>query len=136
MEKKHFEFENDIETVCVKANFPEGVKDAYLALEKKVGNITKRHVYGASEMVDEKLHYWACAEALEDGEAEKLGLDEYIIPKGKYLYTVFKWEGHEQEIAGIFTQLLQQPGVKQGSIGLEYYQEKMEDVWLMVQLNV
>lgn len=121
METNQFEFENDIKTVCVKANFPEGIKDAYLTLEKKVGNITERHVYGASEIIDGQLHYWACAEAFEDGEAGKLGLDEYTIPKGKYLYTVFKWQGHEHEISGVFTKLLYHPGVKRDSIGVEYY---------------
>ncbi|RVU02417.1 hypothetical protein EOD41_00305 [Mucilaginibacter limnophilus] len=134
METKQFEFKEDIQTVCVEADFPNGIKDAYYTLEERAGRIKKRHVYGVSEMINGKLRYKACAEALEPGEAQKLGLKEYLIPKGSYMYTVFQWQGNEHQIGNIFAELLQQPGVKSGSIGIEFYQEKMEDVWLMVQL--
>jgi len=64
---------------------------------------------------------------------DTLGLAEYTIPKGKYLYTLLKWEGNEHRIGPIFNELLKHPDAKKNSIGLEHYYVTPKEAMLMVQ---
>ena len=132
METKEFEIPDDILTICIVADsFPMGIKAAYDKLNKAVGMEKPRDLYGVTEMVNGSMVYRACVNKLAGDDA--LGLDEYTIPKGKYIYTLLEWEGNEHRIGPIFDELLKQPGVKQNSIGLERYYVTPKEAMLMVQ---
>ncbi|MEO6149087.1 MAG: hypothetical protein ABIN95_11255 [Mucilaginibacter sp.] len=132
MEITEFEIADNILTICVAApSFPMGIKTAYDNLNKAVGMDKPRDLYGVTEMVNGTIIYHACVNKLAGDDA--LGLDEYTIPKGKYLATLFEWEGNEHQIGQIFSELLQHPDAKPGSIGLEQYYVTPKEARLMVQ---
>ncbi|WP_147238681.1 GyrI-like domain-containing protein [Mucilaginibacter hurinus] len=133
MEISEFEIKEDIVTICVKAaSFPAGIKDAYDKLHRLVGSDKPRQLYGISKMSAGNIVYYAGVNKMSGDDT--FGLDEYIIPKGKYLATLFKWEGNEHEFGRIFNELMQQPGVKPGTIGVEQYYVTPDEARLMVQL--
>ncbi|RYE18990.1 MAG: hypothetical protein EOP51_20825 [Sphingobacteriales bacterium] len=132
MEIEAFEIANDILTVCVVApSFPMGIKTAYDKLNKAVGMDKPRELYGVTAMVDGGIVYRACVNKLDGDDA--LRLDEYTIQKGKYLATLFEWEGNEHQFGQIFSELAAHPDAKPGSIGLERYYVTPKEARLMVQ---
>lgn len=132
MEIKEFEIKDDILTICIKAaSFPMGIKAAYDDLNKAAGMDKPRDLYGVTEMNGGNIVYRACVNKQEGDDA--LGLEEYTIPKGKYLAILFEWEGHEHEFARIFGELVKHPDAKPGTIGLEQYYVTPKEARLMVQ---
>jgi predicted transcriptional regulator YdeE len=133
MEINKFEIADDILTVCIVADsFPMGIKKAYHDLDGKVDKRAGRKLYGVTEMSNGQIIYRACLSKVP-GANDSPGLQAYTIPKGTYLATLFEWEGHEDEIGNIFTNLLKHPGAKDDSIGVEEYYVSPKEARLMVQ---
>jgi hypothetical protein len=82
-----------------------------------------------------QIIYKAAAEELYDSEAAKLGLDIFMIRKGKYISEMIRdWSNNERKIGEIFQQLLQYPDVAKDGYCLEEYIND-RDVLLMVTLK-
>src|SRR5690606_41915616 len=85
MEKVNFE--KDIKVFYVTAkSFPEGIKDATDKLHSLFPFTKERKIFGLSRPENNgPIVYKAAAEEMTEGEAEKLGCDTMIIPKGIYI---------------------------------------------------
>lgn len=117
------EIKEDIRTFFVQTDqVPAGIPALFEEFEKRLNGFKGRHLYGVTECVGEKLIYRACTVESFDGEANKLNLPCYDIPKGDYIYTVFKnWRENIQQMPKTFCELLELQNVKKGSICLEDY---------------
>lgn len=94
----------NISTLSVRASyFPGGIKDAFTTLESKLPSLKGRKFYGALIEEKEGIVYRACVVASESSEFNKLGLDNYIIPGGKYATTLIKnWNRNVDRIGDFF----------------------------------
>ena len=104
---KIYTLEKDITTLCEKAKeFPHDVKAAFERLIAKTGGFEGRTMFGISYLENGKLAYIAACSAKEPGEAQKLGTDEWTIPKGDYLTELIEnWQGKEHLFEATFKKL-------------------------------
>jgi predicted transcriptional regulator YdeE len=123
METNQKELTEDIVTIGIVApDFPDGVPATFTKLEQLIGGYKDRQVYGLAEPINGKLEYRACVNEAYEGEGKKYGLTNYIIPKGTYIVATIKnWQENIPLIGQTFDQLLQNPNVKENSIGVEDY---------------
>jgi len=121
---KTYTIDQDIRLGCIAAEtFPDGVKQAFERLHSRVPNPTGRRLFGLS-WPDEKdsMLYKAAVEERHPGEAEKLGMEPYVLPKGEYLgLDVHDFMKDIPAIGRAFRQLLDMPGVDPNSMGVEEY---------------
>jgi hypothetical protein len=134
MEPKIIEITEDIKTFYLHTyEVPAGIPALFDEFEKRVADFDKYHLYGVTECVGDKMIYRACVEEMHEGDGGKFSLPCYNIPKGKYLYVVFKdWRQHIPEMPGAFANLMRRPDAKKGTICLEDYQSYGE-MLLMVE---
>jgi len=134
METQEFEIKENIRTFFMQTNqVPAGIAALFEDFEKKLNGFEGRHLYGITECIGDKLIYRACALENFDGEAGQLNLPYYEIPKGNYLYTVFKnWRENLPKMPSTFCELMEHPDAKKGSICLEDY-TNADEMLLMVQ---
>jgi hypothetical protein len=66
--------------------------------------------------------YKAAVEEKFKGEAEKLGMESYLVKKGEYLSTVVhNFMADIPSIGNAFRQLVEAPGVHPNTVGVEEY---------------
>jgi hypothetical protein len=134
---KQYTLEADIPLICTPAEFfPDGVLETHQRLHSLVPSMDDRRFYGLSWFNEQhEIVYWAAVEQLLSGEAEKLGCQTFLLPKGLYvsiLITDFRKD--VPAIGQAFEQLMAHPDAGPGSICVEYY-PNMSDVLCLVKLN-
>ena len=129
--------DNDINVLCVTAKtFPDGIMEAFDQLNSIVPLSEKGRQFGISRPSEGgSIVYKAAMEEVNEGEAEKLGCEPFIIKKGKYLF-VDKTD-FMKDLPGIgkaFQMLISQPNIDPNGYCLEWYLNE-KDVRLMVRLD-
>ena len=86
-----FTLHQDIKVFCVAAkSFPDGVLQAHQTLHALVSFTPERKYFGLSGPHHGKIIYKAAAEEFKIGELSRHNLEEFVIAKGTYIYTVVK----------------------------------------------
>jgi predicted transcriptional regulator YdeE len=136
MEKVNID--KDIKVFYITAtSFPEGVMDAYEKLHSIVKDADNRKYFGISQPNPQgTIVYKAATEELENGEAEKLGCETFVIQKGEYISITIKDHfNHPTSIGDAFRELIARPDIDPQGYCLEYYTNyKDKDVKCMVGL--
>jgi hypothetical protein len=133
---EYYDMDQDIKTICVTAiSFPDGVQAAFKKLQDIIPGSAGRRYFGISRPEVAGIMYKAAAEQLEDHEAEKLGLESFLIPKGSYIgVEIPDFMNHIPEIGKTFRQLLSTPNIDPNGFCLEMYIGE-NDVRCMVKLE-
>jgi hypothetical protein len=124
-----FSIDRDIKVVCVTASsFPEGVQAAHQKLHAALPISKSRNFYGISYSDKSgNIVYKAAAEEMHPGEAAKLGLDTFVIRKGKYISQLLSnWRQDEMEVGKTFKKLLSDPRIDKNGYCLEIYLNKTD----------
>lgn len=127
---------NDIPVFYIEAkSFPMGIKDAFDSLHEKLNGNKLRTFYGISSPQNNKgIIYKACAEQIENGEAEKLGLTSVVIPKGNYhCIEVTNFRANMMGVGKAFEEMLSQPNIDPKGFCLEIYGENPDLVKCLVR---
>ncbi len=121
---EEFILENDIKVFCVAAkSFPYGIAEAHQTLHGYVPFSVNRKYFGIS-CPDKtgKIIYKAATEELEKGELSKYHLEEFSIPKGKYIFLIIKdFRKNISAIDKAFKEILATPGIDPNGFCLEWY---------------
>lgn len=118
-----FQIHKDIRTFYVQASsYPDGVLAAHQKLHSLVGD-PKRNYFGISwGQPDGGILYRAAVEELHEGEAEKMGCETFIIPKGDYLAEIVRdYMKNPAPIGKAFQQMLAAPDLDPNGFCLEMY---------------
>ncbi|HLZ85924.1 MAG TPA: hypothetical protein VKQ52_01735 [Puia sp.] len=120
-----YHLDHDIRLCCIPAkSFPDGVMAAFQQIMDIFPDQQgKRRLFGVS-WPDGKgsLVYKAAVEESYKGEAEKLGMDTYLLKSGEYLSTVVhNFMDDIPSIGNAFRQLVEAPGVHPNTVGVEEY---------------
>jgi hypothetical protein len=115
----------DISLCCVAAkSFPDGVMAAFqLIMNIFPDQQGQRRLFGVS-WPDGKggMIYKAAVEEKFPGEAQKFGLETYLLKSGEYLSTtVHDFMKDLPSIGNAFRQLVDAPGVHPDTVGVEEY---------------
>jgi len=132
-----FSIDRDIKVVCVTASsFPEGVQAAHQKLHAALQGSKSKNFYGISYSDnDGNIVYKAAAEEMHRGEAEKLGLETFVIRKGKYISQLLSnWRQDEMEVGNTFKKLLSDPRIDKNGYCLEIYVNE-KDMRCLVPLD-
>jgi hypothetical protein len=134
MEK--FTLDKSIKVFCITAkSFPDGVMEAHRKLHELVPLLSQRRYFGISRPDKGVIIYKAAAEELEDGEAEKLGLEPFVIKSGEFIsITIPDFAKDMQSIGRAFKELLASPDIDPDGYCLEWYLNE-KDVRCMVPLK-
>lgn len=122
MEK--FTINNDIKVFCITVDsFPEGIGPAHQKLHSIINKTGGRKFFGISRPAENGvIIYKAAAEELYEGEAEKYGLETFIIKKGSYISETLKdWHKDVPLIGKTFQKLLKDPRIDKNGYCLEIY---------------
>lgn len=130
--------EDDIKLICVAAaSFPDGVMAAHRKLHATtMQDPTGRGHYGIS-WSDGKggITYKAAVSELAAGEAEQLGLENFVIKKGVYLSVrLFDYMTNIPAIGKTFGEMLADPRLDPKGCCVEVYEENGRDMQCMVKL--
>lgn len=133
---KIFTQEKDIKVYCLTAqSFPEGVLEAHQKLHGLVPYNKERKYFGISRPENGKIVYRSAAEELTKGELSKHGLEEFVIPKGKYRsVTIKNFMQNIPAIGEAFEELISQPDIDPNGYCIEWYLSE-EEVMCMVKLK-
>jgi hypothetical protein len=133
---EYYQLYKDIKTVSVTASsFPDGVLTAFKKLHESVPGSSTRRVFGISRPEGTGIIYRAAMEQVDDQEAEILGLDVFLIPKGTYIgIEIPDFMNRIPEIGGSFKELLAHPDIDPNGFCLEMYLGET-DVRCMVKLE-
>jgi hypothetical protein len=127
----------EIKVLCVTAkSFPDGIIEAYETIEKLGPEMCDRTFFGISSPdISGKIIYKAAVTQMSEREAEKYGLETFIIPKGEYLIeTLFNWMDNTAVFAATFQKLLKDPRLDTSFPCLEWYKSN-DEVMCMVKLK-
>jgi len=129
--------DNDINVLCVTAKtFPDGIMEAFDQLNSIVPLSEKGRQFGISRPSEGgSIVYKAAMEEVNEGEAEKLGCEPFVIKKGKYLFV--DRNDFMKDLPGIgkaFQMLISQPNIDPNGYCLEWYLND-KDVRCMVRLD-
>lgn len=127
----------DVKIICVQAiSFPNGIQAAFNRLEKLFPDVMSRDFYGIScKNREGEIIYKAAVSELADGEAEKAGLENFLVPKGEYLVeTIMDWRKNVEGIGNAFQQLLEDPRMDTGFPCVEWY-KSLDEVMCMIKIN-
>jgi hypothetical protein len=119
-----FTINNDIKVFCVTADsFPEGIGPAHQKLQSILPQASGRKFFGISLPSENGvIIYKAAVEEQYEGEAEKYGLETFIIKKGRYICeTLNNWHKDVPFIGKTFQQLLKDPRIDKNGYCLEIY---------------
>lgn len=111
-----YTLEKDIPVFYITADsFPNGVEAAHDKLRAKLSHGDNRAVFGISFPNKEgKIIYKAAAEELQNGEAEKLALEKFIIKKGNYTGQLLpNFSDNLKRVGEIFQELLSAPNIEE-----------------------
>jgi hypothetical protein len=125
---KTVNLQNDIKIfgMQVKA-FPSGISEAFDKLVKMIPGGFNRSYYGISYMEAGKMIYYAAAEELQPGEAEKYSCERLTIEKGEYLTETLKnWRNKTDQVKDIFSQLVADEHTDKTKPGVEWYKDENE----------
>ncbi len=115
--------------------FPNGIGQAFEELVAKIPGGFSRPYYGIAECIDGKMIYKAAALEKEEGEAEKLNLEKYIIPKGEYLAVrVTDWKNKTDKIKDIFAEMYKDERADHSTSSIEIY-ENEKDMLCLVKID-
>ena len=134
---ENFTLNEEIKVMCVTAeSFPEGIAAAHQKLDSIAPVSFNRRHFGVSWGDGSGgIIYNAAAEEIEDGEAEKLGLERFIVKSGQYVQeTVENFMQNIPTVAATFEKLLAQPNVDVQGYCLEWYLNE-KDMKCMVKLK-
>lgn len=128
--------EKDIRVLCVTAvSFPAGIQEAFSKIHSQVHDTGHRTTYGISYgSPDGSIIYKAGVEALQPGEAEQFGCEEYMIKKGRYIGRVVNWKKNVAQIGETFQTLLTDPRIDKNGACIEEYIND-DEVKCMVRLK-
>lgn len=131
MEKYHID--DDIKVWALEAkNFPQGIPETFMKLEKIVGGFDGKDVYGLSVCNGDKVQYWAAVAGKTDGELPKGELESMAIAKGDYLSTTLQnWQENTGQMPELFDELGQSPEAKPKAWCIECY--RGADALLLVE---
>ncbi|HYV90217.1 MAG TPA: hypothetical protein VE978_00465 [Chitinophagales bacterium] len=132
-----YAIDKEIKVLCVTASsFPEGVLSAHQKLHSIFPLSDGRRFYGISRSNNKgEIVYKAAVEELHEGEAEKFGLETFIIKKGEYISELLKeWRKDEKLVEKTFKKLLADPGIDKNGYCLEMYLNE-KDMRCMVPLK-
>jgi hypothetical protein len=120
-----YHLDHDIRLCCIPAkSFPDGVMAAFEKLMTIFPDQQgKRRLFGIS-WPDGKgsMVYKAAVEERYRGEAEKLGMEAYLLKSGEYLSTVVhNFMNDIPSIGKAFQLLVEAPGVHPNTVGVEEY---------------
>jgi hypothetical protein len=120
-----YHLDHDIRLCCIPAkSFPDGVMAAFEQLMTIFPDQQgKRRLFGIS-WPDGKgsMVYKAAVEERYRGEAEKLGMEAYLLKSGEYLSTVVhNFMNDIPSIGKAFQLLVEAPGVHPNTVGVEEY---------------
>ena len=132
-----FNLDTDIKVLCVTAkSFPDGIMEAFDQLHSIVPVTEKGRQFGISWPNESgKIVYKAAMEEIQDGEAELLGCEPFVIKEGKYLF--IDRNDFMKDLPGIgnaFQLLISQPDIDPNGYCLEWYLND-KDVRCMVRLD-
>ena len=128
---------NDLKVFGVEVkDFPNGVGEAFDRLVKMFPAGDKRSYYGIFQMdKNGRMLYYATAEEIHDGEAEKYKCDQHTIEKGEYLAeTIQGWQKKTHCIKDVFQELIRDQRVDKMKPGIEWYKDAKEMI-CMVKMN-
>jgi hypothetical protein len=128
---------DDTRVFYIKADsFPLGIKAAHEKLHSLLPSTGGRRFFGISYPdITGNIIYKAAAEEIYNGEAEKYGLDTFIIKKGDYISkTLRDWQNDEGQVERTFKKLLADPRRDNNGYCLEIYPNDT-DIVCMVKLN-
>jgi hypothetical protein len=129
--------EEDVRIICVEArSFPHGIRAAFNHLEKKFADMMNRDLYGIScKNPEGNIIYKAAVSELTEGEAEKAGLESFVVPKGEYLAeTIVDWRKNVEGIGDAFQELLEDPRLDKDFPCVEWY-KSLDEVVCMIRTD-
>lgn len=131
-----FNLDNELHLCYVKASsFPEGIMDAFKRLEDAIGGKENRVFFGLSKpQHNGVIEYQAAVLESQLGEAARLGLETYTLPRGTYVtHVVPDFMNNVAAIGQTFQQLLDDPLLDPDAWCVEWY--RGNDVMCMVKIN-
>lgn len=133
---ENYVVEKDIRVLCVTAaSFPDGIQEAFSKIHSLIPDAALRTTYGISYgSPNGSIIYKAGMKALQPGEAEQFGCEEYIIKKGKYIGRVVNWKKNVTQIGETFQALLTDPDLDKSGACIEEYIND-DEVKCMVRLK-
>jgi len=114
----------DIKVMCVTAaSFPDGIMAAYQKLHALFPNNQERKYFGISRPnANREIIYKAAAEELNEGDAERLGLETFLIKKGTFISELIpNFMDDVSQVGKTFEKLLNQPNIDPNGYCLEIY---------------
>ncbi|BDA80295.1 hypothetical protein LPTSP3_g32250 [Leptospira kobayashii] len=131
-----FNLEKDINVFCVTAiSFPDGVMDAHNKLHSLIKPSKERRYFGISRPDKDTIVYKAAAEEMEEGEADKLSCERFVIKKGEFIcLTIKDFMEDVQSIENAFRKLISRDDIDPNGYCLEWYLNE-KDVRCMVGLK-
>jgi hypothetical protein len=133
---ERFNLPQDIKVFCVPASsFPEGVLEAHQKLHSLVPYSEYRQFFGISHgNPDGNITYKAAAQEMAPHEAEKLGLEPFVIKKGIYTSKIIhNYMDNIPAIGETFQEMIQHPRMDPEGVCVEWYIGD-KDVRCMVRL--
>jgi predicted transcriptional regulator YdeE len=131
---QNYTFLEDVKVLCVQAtSFPEGIVDAHKNLHSLIPPSQNRRYFGISYLNNEgQKIYYAAAEELIQGEAEKFALDTFNITKGEYLSVrINNFQKDISSIAKTFQELLSDLRTNPDSVRLEMFLNETDILCMM-----
>jgi len=128
---------DDIQVFYIKAeSFPGGIKEAHRKLHSLLPSPEGRKFFGISYSNGKgAIIYKAAVEESYPGEAEKYGLETFVIKKGDYVCEILKdWVKDEEAVGKIFQRMLSDPRIDRNGYCLEMYLNNT-DMECMVKLD-
>lgn len=107
---------------------------AFVKLESKLPSLKGRKFYGVIFGTPPKEEYWACVAITLDDRPEKMDLEIWTIPGGKYAQRKIKdWNNNLMLIGPTFKDLIREYGIDPNRPSIEYYRSMQE---LIIRLPV
>lgn len=108
--------------------FPNGIKEAFDELIAMVPDGMQRSHFGLSYITaDGKIIYYAASQEKQEGEAEKLKCERFIIEKGGYLTVTIKdWMKKTDSIKNVFGEMMKDSRVDKTKWAVEWYKNDDE----------
>lgn len=124
---------SSILTMSVKVEkFPEDVKGAFSSLEKKLHSKSGRQFFGAANVGQNDIDYQACLVQKDKFEHIVLGLQNYIIPGGKYVTNkLVNWRRNTHLIKEMFGEMEHKFRFDVNRPQLEYYKSNRELILML-----
>lgn len=119
----------DIKVFGVKVkSFPNDIGKAFDGLIKMFPEGDTPSYYGISQMAENgSMEYFATAEEIYNGEAEKYNCDRYTIGKGEYMKeTIHDWPRKTDSIKNVFHEMIQDNRVDKTKPAVERYKNDQE----------